>query len=343
MPDAIRSIRTSSRSRRIAGAALAGGLLLTAAPSTAMAATAFVTHTPQPNGNVTSTAVFRAAPGEINNVRVHEVNRERFDFRDSGRTIIPGPGCRRQGSAVRCTPRSSATTNVAPASVNTNNLNDDIDIVRGRASVNGGSGNDELTTGAGVPGTLSGSSGNDLITVANNSQAGQTLNGGSGNDVLNGGPEGDSIAGGTGDDRIGAEGGNDTADGDPGDDNILGGDGRDQLRGDFGNDRILGNNGRDRIRGQQGADRIAGGNNNDRLGGGPGRDKLWGNGSNDLLVGNSNRDRYRAGPGNDVVRSVDGIRERVNCGTGFDRATIDRRPMDITAFCNRIRRVTFRR
>lgn len=333
---------TSRTITRLAAIGLGTGLLLAAGPASAMAATAFVTQTSAPNGDVTSTARFQAAPGEVNDVRIHGHSGDRVDFRDLGRKIIPGRGCKKLGGAVRCDPRKlNNTDTVGPAQAATSDRNDTVTIIRGPGSVNGGSGNDTLMTTAGVPGVLAGSSGNDLITV--NSPVGQTLSGGSGNDVVNGGPAGDSVAGGSGDDNISAAGGDDTVDGDQGDDNISGGSGRDQLRGDVGDDRILGNDGRDRIRGQLGNDRLAGGNNNDRLGGGPGRDRLFGNDSNDLLVGNGGRDRFRAGPGNDRVRSVDGIRERVNCGTGFDRAVVDRVPMDITAFCNRVRRVTFRR
>ena len=167
MSDTTSRYETPRRLRRLAAGGFAAGLLLAVVPGTAMAASAFVTQARQPNGNVTSTAVFQAARGEINNVRVHERGRERFDFRDAGRRINVGRGCRRMGGAVvRCSPRQlNNTTNVAPASVRTEDLNDAVDVVVGRAAVNGGAGNDELTTLATVPGTLNGSSGNDLIDV----------------------------------------------------------------------------------------------------------------------------------------------------------------------------------
>lgn len=38
------------------------------------------------------------------------------------------------------------------------------------------------------------------------------------------------------------------------------------------------------------------------------------------------RDVFKGGPGNDRIRAVDGIPERIDCGTGGeDRATVDRR------------------
>lgn len=346
MPDGNGSNEASRRFARIATASVLGALALAAVPATAMGASATVTQSCTPDGNCVSSALFTAASGEVNDVRVREsASGKVFSFFDANNTISAGTHCRRTGRTVRCTPGDRTNTDtVGPARVRANNLDDQVEITGGRASINGGSGNDTLTTEAvNSNTTVAGSTGNDVLVVSPTSAVGHSLNGNSGNDTITGGPFGDGIGGGSGNDSINARGGDDTVDGDTGDDTVTGGTGPDRLLGDDGDDRLFGNSGRDRIRGQNGNDGIAGGNNNDRLGGGPGRDRLFGNNSNDLLVGNGGRDRFRAGPGNDRVNSVDGIQERVNCGSGFDRATIDRTPMDITAFCNRIRRVTFRR
>jgi len=346
LPEKSRSNRTSRSIRRALGAALTGTLLLVIAPASATAASAFVTQSFEPNGRSTATAQFLGAPGETNDVRVHELSRERFDFSDANNGITPGKGCRRRGRSVRCDPRSlrPAPTNVAPARVRLGDLDDEALITGGRATLNGGSGNDTLTTNARtVNTTLLGGFGNDILAVSPNTTVGHTLRGNFGNDTITGGPSGDAISGGFGNDSVTALGGSDEVDGDDGDDTITGGTGPDQLLGGDGDDRLFGNSGRDRLRGQNGSDGLAGGANNDRIGGGPGRDRLFGNDSNDLLVGNSGRDRYWGGPGNDRVRALDGIRERVNCGTGFDRALVDRMPRDVTAFCNEVRRVTYRR
>jgi uncharacterized repeat protein (TIGR01451 family) len=101
-----------------------------------------------------------------------------------------------------------------------------------------------------------------------------------------------------------------------GDDCLWGGEGSDVLDGDGGNDSLWGGNGRDRI---------VGGDGNDRLYGGLKRDVLIGGAGDDVLSPGTGRDLIRAGAGNDVITARDGSRDVVQCASGVDRVTVDRR------------------
>jgi Ca2+-binding RTX toxin-like protein len=81
----------------------------------------------------------------------------------------------------------------------------------------------------------------------------------------------------------------------------------DVLNGTSKKDVICGLGGNDRIQGRGGNDTILGGAGNDRARGGGGRDRFYGNAGRDRL---QSRDKKRG--------------ERVNGGSGRDRATIDR-------------------
>ncbi len=101
----------------------------------------------------------------------------------------------------------------------------------------------------------------------------------------------------------------------------------DRLLGLAGNDLLIGGAANDNLDGGSGADRLLGGRGNDRLTGGLG---------NDTLEGGLGRDIYAAGPGNDIVRSRDGLREVISCGTGIDTAIADR--LDAAIGCERVLR-----
>ena len=88
---------------------------------------------------------------------------------------------------------------------------------------------------------------------------------------------------------------------------IVGTSHRDTLRGTSRKDVICGLGGNDRIRGRGGNDVIIGGPGRDYENGGGGRDRLYGNAGNDRLV---SRDKK--------------LGERLNGGSGRDRATVDR-------------------
>jgi hypothetical protein len=81
---------------------------------------------------------------------------------------------------------------------------------------------------------------------------------------------------------------------------------------------LTGTNGNDRICGGRGDDRITGLGGNDRLTGGPG---------NDTLVGNTGRDAFFGRSGRDTIFARDRFRDRVDGGTGIDRARVN--PSDI--------------
>jgi hypothetical protein len=57
----------------------------------------------------------------------------------------------------------------------------------------------------------------------------------------------------------------------------------------------------------------------------------------DRLAGDAGVDIHRAGSGNDNVSSADGTREAVDCGSGRDRARVDRK--DRVKGCERVKRI----
>ena len=99
--------------------------------------------------------------------------------------------------------------------------------------------------------------------------------------------------------------------------------GRDALSGTSRADTLRGLGGNDRLRGRGGRDRLFGGRGRDRLSGGTGNDVLRGGLHGDRLVGDRGADLLRGGDGNDKIRARDGRRDRVSCGRGRDRATLD--------------------
>jgi len=101
-------------------------------------------------------------------------------------------------------------------------------------------------------------------------------------------------------------------------------------------DRLLGLGGNDLLIGYAANDTLEGGGGNDRLLGGRGNDRLTGGRGNDNLEGGVGRDIYVAGPGADVIRSRDGLREVISCGTGADTVIADR--LDAAIGCERILR-----
>lgn len=105
---------------------------------------------------------------------------------------------------------------------------------------------------------------------------------------------------------------------------LRGGDAGDLLRGGAGDDRLRSEGGDDCLEGGPGADSIMGGVGDDSLFGGAGSDSLIGGTGDDRLDGGAGRDVYSAGSGADRISAVDGKTERIDCGSGRDRATVDR-------------------
>jgi Ca2+-binding RTX toxin-like protein len=91
---------------------------------------------------------------------------------------------------------------------------------------------------------------------------------------------------------------------------------------DAGDDKLFGGGARDVLRAYGGNDFLRGGAGDDRLEGGEGTDRLSGGAGNDFLFGQQGKDSYAAGPGRDKLLSGDSIRERVDCGGGFDTVYI---------------------
>lgn len=113
-----------------------------------------------------------------------------------------------------------------------------------------------------------------------------------------------------------------------GDDELPGGGKGEVMFGLGGNDKIFGRGGHDCLIGGPGADTLKGHGGRDRLTGGTGKDKLY---------GGPGVNAYDAGPGADYVSAVNRRRETVDCGSGVDRARVDRR--DRVRRCEHVTRV----
>jgi hypothetical protein len=117
---------------------------------------------------------------------------------------------------------------------------------------------------------------------------------------------------------------------------LEGTDGPDTLRGGAGGEVIFAHGGRDRVEGGGGHDCLLGESGNDVLRGQRGSDRITGGRGNDTLVGGPGVNAYDAGPGRDFVDARNGKRELVRCGSGRDRARVDRR--DRVRGCERVSR-----
>lgn len=155
------------------------------------------------------------------------------------------------------------------------------------------------------------------------------------NDVLPGTPQSDLIVGLEGSDRLTGAGAVDCLQGGPGNDQLAGEDGRDRLDGGSGKDDLSGGTDTDQLSGSAGDDTLAGEAGRDALHGGDGNDRI-------AEVG----DGYRAGEtidvdsnvisggaGSDTIAAANGRRDRIDCGPGKDRATVDR--IDRLAGCEK--------
>jgi hypothetical protein len=106
----------------------------------------------------------------------------------------------------------------------------------------------------------------------------------------------------------------DHLDGHAGNDSIRGRGGGDSLRGGRGNDSVDGGAGNDSIRGQKGGDTLIGGPGNDNEFGGRGHDR----------INITARRGETGGAGNDVIHARDGTADEISCGSGRDKAIVDR-------------------
>jgi dipeptidyl aminopeptidase/acylaminoacyl peptidase len=103
----------------------------------------------------------------------------------------------------------------------------------------------------------------------------------------------------------------------------------DVLYGSNESDVLLGGGGNDLIAGYGGNDRIAGGDGPDGIEAGAGNDVVYGGPGNDWIAGGPGSDKIFGGPGNDVIRARDGVRDRIDCGTGRDHVVADK--IDVVA------------
>jgi hypothetical protein len=129
----------------------------------------------------------------------------------------------------------------------------------------------------------------------------------------------DAIAGTIAGDRLLGLGGNDVMTSYAGDDCLSGGDGSDRLVAGDGKDSLKGDNGNDRLYGQGGNDSLSGGAGDDGINGGTGTNRYYGRSGNDRIYANN------------------GVAERVDCGSGVDRAKVDE--SDTVVGCERVRRL----
>jgi Ca2+-binding RTX toxin-like protein len=174
------------------------------------------------------------------------------------------------------------------------------------------------------------------VNLQNGTAAAETLNGTAegdnlfgfaGNDVLNGLAGNDCLTGGDGNDRLNGGDGLDTLEGNNGNDIESGGNGNDKLTGGSGRDRLSAGAGNDSVNGQSGNDSLSGGTGNDRLSGSTGNDKI---------SGGSGRNTYSGGPGNDTINAANKRAEKIDCGSGRDKVTADRK--DKVKRCERVKR-----
>ena len=124
-----------------------------------------------------------------------------------------------------------------------------------------------------------------------------------------------TIVGTSGSDRVKGTTGNDVICGLGGNDVLDGAGGIDIIDGARGADRLTGAGGKDKLIGLAGDDRETGGSGRDELGAGKGSDRL---------TGGDGRDQLHGGSGSDALSARDRSRDRVDGGTGRDRARVDR-------------------
>lgn len=190
-----------------------------------------------------------------------------------------------------------------------------------------------MQNGSGAAETLTGTvEGDNLFGFGGN----DVLNGLAGDDCLTGGDGNDRLNGGEGRDTIEGNNGNDTASGGTGNDRISGGAGRDRLSAGTGNDSVNGGSGNDSLSGSSGNDTMNGSTGNDTVSGSSGNDRLSGSTGNDRISGGSGKNSYSGGSGNDTINARNRRNEVIDCGTGRDRVTADRR--DRVKRCERVSR-----
>jgi hypothetical protein len=111
--------------------------------------------------------------------------------------------------------------------------------------------------------------------------------------------------------------------GSEGDDLLAGMDGDDKILGLGDPDGIDGGLGNDEVTGDGGDDVLWGGPGGDVIDGGPGADDLYGEGQVETDPPGQHEDVFRGGDGNDQIDALDGQRDELYCGGGWDRYLAD--------------------
>lgn len=347
-------------------------LLLLALPATAPASTVSVTLADGCQGDTACSkygglppvpiTTFAGAAGEANRV---SVRREGGDFviRDDGAVLTARAPCTAVDAHTARCPVTEGAYGLHGFGAGLGDGDDALAIsgdLRVETSISGGDGKDVVEAGAepdavdGGPGgdRLLGGGGIDELSYATRTapvvaDLGAETGGEAGEADGVGGFE--VLVGGSGDDVLRGAAGDETLDGGRGDDVLRGRGGADALFGGTGADRLSGGRGADRLFGDPGqgddvytpiirlrADRLAGGRGDDELYDTGGANTYLGGPGRDLLEGGSGRDTMDAGAGRDRISAQGGRRDAVGCGSGLDRARLDRR--DTARRCERVTR-----
>ena len=316
-------------------AALVAVASLLAAPGPASAAAVSVVDLTSPGGSPYQVVMYRAAPGETNQLRVLAtrpsggLDPDRRVVSDAGAAVVAGPGCTSlDAHTAECLPHSSGFPYVTLST--DARLGDRDDTAEAVAD-------GSYVTGAKFD--LWGEDGNDRLLIPAHPYLYGDLRGGPGNDVLHGfgyasvqtldgGPGADEISGGRSPDVI--------RDGDPDDapapDRIDGGPGRllDVLsyEGSARSLRVDLETGRGGAIGEgdrlAGLEEVRGGDGDDVLRGSPRGESLIGGGGGDFISGRAGADNIEVGSGGHAFggRGADHLHVRgvatIVCGADDD-------------------------
>jgi Ca2+-binding RTX toxin-like protein len=193
-----------------------------------------------------------------------------------------------------------------------------------------------VASGVALAVTKIGTNGPDTLRGTNGAD---NLLGKGGNDVLFALGGRDNLFGGKGKDWL--LGGNERC-AFGGDKNLVGGPGNDGVQGGLGSDNALGGSGNDFVHGDNGADTVSGGEGRDFVDGANGADRMLGQGGSDFLIDGpideASKDTLAAGDGNDIIVTdhVPADQDLVSCGSGLDRAIVDRKDV-VAGDCERVR------
>jgi hypothetical protein len=256
-------------------AALGAAIAAMALAGSAQAATVSIESDPFTG----TAAVYRAAPGEANDVTV-TVGERATRFEETGAALDAGPGC------VRFAPGEVSCARAGEVVVQLGDRDDAFALGAGSvegARAFGGDGADALTGIAGASEALDGGPGDDVV-FGGQDGAGA---GACAIPLIDCLASGDELRGGPGRDRLAGAGSDDLLAGGPGDDALAGGQGRDDL---FGGDVVYGD--------EPDGDRSGA----DAIDGGPGDDvTLAGLGADRVRASDRNGEQVDCGAGHDQL------------------------------------------